>query len=215
MASGGPLGPRGCGGHSKRTGQLCGAPAVKGTDRCPVHGGKSLKQLKAEGQVRAEVMSWGLDSPTVDPGETLLRLVSQSARRADWLAGKLAEQTEEYAAEGDGSGFALHGIPPGLRALIGHKYDLTRDGEAVPVEEAIRGLAQLEAQERDRCARFAKLALDAGIAERTVRIAEQQGALIAGVLQRVLDALELSPAQRELVAVVAPRELRAIGAGVA
>ena len=159
-------------------------------------------------------MSWGLDSPTVDPAETLLRLVSQSARRADWLASRLAEQTEEYTSKGDG-GLTFDGIPPGLRALIGHKYDLDKDGNPVAVEEAIRGLAQLEAQERDRLARFCKLAIDAGIAERQVRIAEAQGALLAGVLQRVLAALDLSPAQQRLVAEVAPRELRALGAGAA
>jgi hypothetical protein len=40
--------------------------------------------------------------------------------------------------------------------------------------EAIRGLADLEAKERERCANFATKAIAAGLAERTVRIAERQ-----------------------------------------
>ena len=39
--------------------------------------------------------------------------------------------------------------------------------------EAIRGLADLEAKERERCANFASKAVAAGLAERTVRIAER------------------------------------------
>jgi hypothetical protein len=39
------------------------------------------------------------------------------------------------------------------------------------------GLAQLEAQERDRCAGFAAKAVAAGLAERTVRIAEDKVSL--------------------------------------
>jgi hypothetical protein len=39
--------------------------------------------------------------------------------------------------------------------------------------EAIRGLADLEAKERERCADFASKAVAAGRAERTVRVAER------------------------------------------
>ena len=59
--------------------------------------------------------------------------------------------------------------------------------------EYIRGLAQLEPQERDRCANFATKAVAAGPAERTVRIAERQGQLI--VLQAALREVDLSPEQ--------------------
>lgn len=203
-----PTGRHGCSGHAKGTGRLCEAWAIRGIDKCPKHAGKRLAEAKAEGAVRAEVMAWGLDDVHVDPGETLLRLVAQSARRVAWLSAELERQTQERAEAGAPS---FDGIPAGLRALIGHKYDLARDGTPVAVEEAIRGLAQLEAAERDRCARFAKLALDAGIAERQVRLAEEFGAGIAAVIRRVLAALDLSAEQQEAAAAVVPRELRAIG----
>lgn len=76
--------------------------------------------------------------------------------------------------------------------------------------EAVRGLAQLEAQERDRCVRFAKVAHDMGIADREIRLAEAQGQMLAGVISRILDALDLSAAQRALVSTVVPRELLAV-----
>jgi hypothetical protein len=52
--------------------------------------------------------------------------------------------------------------------------------------EAIRGLADLEAKERERCANFASKAVAAGLAESTVRIAERQGQLMVEMVQAVL-----------------------------
>jgi hypothetical protein len=40
------------------------------------------------------------------------------------------------------------------------------------------GLADLEAKERDRCGNFATKAIAAGLAERTVPVAERQGQLM-------------------------------------
>jgi hypothetical protein len=52
--------------------------------------------------------------------------------------------------------------------------------------------------ERDRLARICKLALDAGIAERAITLAEQQADAMVTVVNRVLDALELSGEQRAI-----------------
>jgi hypothetical protein len=49
-----------------------------------------------------------------------------------------------------------------------------RDVGVYVTGDAIRGLADLEAKERERCANFASKAVAAGLAERTVRIAERQ-----------------------------------------
>lgn len=172
-----------------------------------MHSGKTGKRAKAQGAVVVELSRWGLTDETVDPAETLLRLLAQSRRRADLYAELLQKAFDgdpDFPAELGGAG---------LSALVGFKYALTRDGDPVAVEEATRGLAELEAAERDRCARFAKLALDAGIAERQVRLAEQQGAMVADVIDRVLAALGLSDEQRALVPTIVPRELRAVTAG--
>jgi hypothetical protein len=57
------------------------------------------------------------------------------------------------------------------------------DGEA---DELRMLLAQYDA-ERDRCARFSKWAIDAGVTERQVRLAEQQGQKIAEVITTTID----------------------------
>lgn len=159
--------------------------------------------------MRREVTAWGLADEKVDAGETLLRLLAQSSRRAALYADLLERQyegTAAWLAEYSGTGIA---------ALVGHKFDLDKDGNPVAVEEAVRGLVRLEGEERDRCARFAKLALDAGIAERQVRLAEQQGALIARALRTMLERSGVDEATRALVLAQAPRALREIGSGVA
>jgi len=86
----------------------------------------------------------------------------------------------------------------------------------VPVEEAIRGLVQLEATERDRCAKYAKAAIDAGVSERLVRLEESKGTLIIEVMRHMLDLAEkagLGTEERRLVWAQAPAALRAIDGG--
>ncbi|WP_158548180.1 hypothetical protein [Desertihabitans brevis] len=65
-------------------------------------------------------------------------------------------------------------------------------------------------EERDRLVRVAAACLKAGIEERRVRIAEETGSLVAQVIRRVLDRLELTEQQRTLVGTVVPDELRAL-----
>lgn len=182
-----------CHGH-KQDGSPCGAYAITGGKVCGAHGGRP-KQTRSKAVVRAELMSWGLNDATEDPGEVLLRLVTQSARRA----ARYAEELEELVAES-----------PNLRtALIAEAH-----GEFGPVGEYVRGLATLEATERDRCATFATKAIAAGLAERQVRLAERQGALIADVLRAVLDdpAWGLSDAQKRKAPDIIRAHIRAIAA---
>ena len=65
----------------------------------------------------------------------------------------------------------------GVAALVGNTYGAAKDVGVCVTGEAIRGPADLEAKERDRCASFATKAIAAGLAERTVRVAERQGQL--------------------------------------
>src|SRR6478735_2154955 len=122
----------------KAGGIPCKAYAVHDTEYCRRHGSK-LPSIVAAGQVRAMVTKWGFSDTTVDPGETLLRLVTQSSIRAQ----RYAEELEAMVAE-----------KPQLRdALIGSVA-----GEFGKAGEYVKGLVILEAQERDRCANFCRLA---------------------------------------------------------
>jgi hypothetical protein len=58
--------------------------------------------------------------------------------------------------------------------------------------EAIRGLADFEGKERERCANFAAKAVAAGLAERTARGAERQGQLMVEMVQAALREVDLS-----------------------
>lgn len=83
----------GCG---KRTvsGALCRCRPAKGADMCRLHGA-AAPQVARRTLVKRELQEWGLTDTTVDPGTVLLRLVAQSSRRVEFLAGLLAES---YAA---------------------------------------------------------------------------------------------------------------------
>ena len=74
-----------CTAFSKQTGKQCKAKAIPGGTVCRWHGG-AAGQVKAKAAVRAELLGWGLGDATVDRGEVLPRLVTQSAARAERYA---------------------------------------------------------------------------------------------------------------------------------
>lgn len=182
---------------------------MAGTKRCTKHAGIPRWKAKAQGQVVMELKKWGLDghSTMKDAGEVLLKLVTQSSYRVEFYSQLLAE-AYELAERGD----SLDGIMTrrGVGALIGYRYGVDREGNRFAIEEAIRGLAQLELTERKLCADFATKAIAAGLAERQVRLAEQQGAMLYSVISAVLGDLRLSPEQEALIGEVVPRRLREI-----
>lgn len=233
-----PTGPRGCASR-RRDGELCTQPAIAGTKRCRMHAGKPAAQAKAEGAVVVELRSWGLNLEEVrDPGQTLLQLMTQSAMRAELYAG-LLQQAYEAAERLRAAEEQLRNTNPatlpgvesgsiadrerasadlqsifnsgGVSALIGSKWQSAGGefGGVFQAEEAIRGLVQLEAAERDRCAGMAAKAVAAGLAERQVRLAEQQGALVAGVIRAVLGDVGVDVGSPEVQRVVSTR-LRAL-----
>lgn len=207
--------PGRCG--AKSADGYCTQWPIKGTKRCRTHPGKPLAKARAEGAVVVELERWGLGDTTVDPGEVLLRLVSQSAARVEFYGGLLrkayeaaerlqaaeqAPQSDLLAAEtaqADLERVFNHG---GVAALIGNTYAADKNGGTFATGEAIRGLAQLESTERDRCANFAAKAVAAGLAERQVRLAEKHGAMLAAVLAEVVRGLGSDPADPAVAAVV-------------
>jgi hypothetical protein len=227
---------------SRSNGQPCQAQAVSGTDACRVHSGRPLAEHKAKGAVVNELSRWGIHDKTLDPGITLLQLMTQSFQRAR-LYGELLEQAYEAAERLQGTstpvdamdqveGQGPTGLPGvdskadrdratqdlqrifatgGVSALIGHQYAADKEGGVFATGEAIRGLVQLEAQERDRAAGMAAKAVAAGLATRQVELAERQGALVADVIRGVLGDLGLDVADPNVLRVVSGR-LRALSA---
>jgi len=144
---------------------------VPGATVCRNHGG-ATPAVAAKAAVRAEVFSWGLTDVHADPGEVLLRLVTQSAARAQRYADELEK---------------LVGESPSLReALVADVWVQPEHGGSYKAGQYIRGLAKLEAEERDRCANFATKAIAAGLSERVVRVAERQGETLAAIVATAL-----------------------------
>lgn len=184
-----------------KAGKACGRHAVIGATVCAVHGG-SAPQVKAKAAVRAEVLAWGLGDAVDDPGEVLLRLVTQSRMRVQQLSAEIERKVAEL------DGLSLESILVG-DTLVPGEFGETKVGEY------IRGLVQLEAQERDRLANFCAKAIAAGLAERTVRMAERQGEMLAAVLMAVIGStiLGLNETQRKVFPDVVRAELATLRTG--
>jgi len=214
-------------------GNPCKNRPIRGGTVCLAHGGRAPR-VRAKAAVRAELQDWGLGDTAVDPGEVLLRLVSQSAARAERYARLLEEAYEaaerlkqaheveyliEETAEGEEESAAVQRARDDLRrifntggisALIGHTYGDSKTGGIYATGEQIRGLADLEAKERDRCASMAAKAVAAGLAKRQVELAERQGALVAQLVLAMFDELGLTDEQREAAPDVLERHLRLV-----
>lgn len=177
--------PRHCGARKKpaRGGGFCQKPAGWGTDhvgtgRCRFHGGAtpSHNRKAQKDNAIAAVETYGLPRD-VDPDAALLEELHRTAGHVAWLNGIVTE------IDGDD----LHGPVGG-------------GPESIPREEPSIWL-RLYQEERKHLAAVAKSCIDAGIEERKVQLAEQQGALLAQVLQGVLDELGVKdgPKRRKVV----------------
>jgi hypothetical protein len=222
-----------CKALSKQTGQRCKRKAIPGGEVCRWHGG-AAGQVKVKAAIRAEVMNWRLGDTTVDPGEVLLRLVTQSAARAEMYAGLLQEAFDaaERLKQAHEDGAKLEALGDentdtgetarrdldrifntgGVAALVGNTYGAAKNVGVYVTGEAIRGLADLEAKERERCASFASKAVAAGLAERTVRVAERQGQLMVEMVQAALREVDLSPEQASAFKAALARQARELTA---
>lgn len=65
-------------------------------------------------------------------------------------------------------------------------------------------------EERMHLAKVSKMTIDAGVAQRLVTIAEDQGRILASAIKAVLRALNLSPEQASQVPIIVPQILRAV-----
>jgi hypothetical protein len=147
-------------------GRPCKEWAIRGGTVCATHGGRA-PQVKAKAAVRAEALDWGLGDSKVDPGEILLRLVTQSAARAQRYSMLLEEAydaAERLKRAHDAGGLDIDQANPmaetaredldrifntgGVAALVGNTYGAAKDVGVYVTGEAIRGLADLEAKER-------------------------------------------------------------------
>lgn len=181
-----------CGAVMERGG-TCPRPAGFGTDHpgtgcCKRHGGQYPSHLKTAGSNELKTL---LEEPDadIDPATALLWCVSLAAQEVRWVREQLAKVTE-----------------PTHLAPVGNLGGPS--GGYVGMQEEFDIWIQAQTHAVDRLARYCKMALDAGVAERMVRMAEKLGDLIAPLLQGVLSDLQLSPEQQAKAPEVVGRHLK-------
>jgi hypothetical protein len=99
-----------------------------------------------------------------------------------------------------------------LWIAYGQVYWLQAEIDRLDDTTTLEAMALIRAHrdERDRCARVAATALDAGVAERQVRVMEMYAEAIGRLLKGILTDLRLTPAQDKIAPEVVRRNLLAI-----
>lgn len=190
---------RRCTAHSKRSGTQCKRIPAEGATVCVMHGGNAPQVREAaerrvqQAYAERAVATYGLPRD-VDPHTALAEEVARTAGHVAWLGAKIAELEDDdlvwgVTAQDDKGATEFPGT------------DTT--SEAKP-----NVWVKLYQDERAHLTRVAKAAVDAGVEERRVQIAEQQGELIARVIRGVLD--DLGVGDREDVPRVVRRHLTAV-----
>lgn len=203
-----------CGAQRLNSDLFCTRPAGWGTThaglgRCRRHGGSTpTHQLAAQRELaRQAVIAYGLpqDIPT---DVALLEEVARTAGHVQALAGMVAE-------------IPMEDLAWGISEQTTKKVTLGGDGED---DDGVEGvvtetkrkaaphvLINMYLTERKHLVDVCKTVAGLEIEDRRVKLAEQQGALLATVVRAILGDLELSPDQWSKVPEVVPRHLRSIG----
>lgn len=191
-----------CGARKRQGEGTCTQAAGWGTDHvgagpCKLHGGATWAHRAAAGREIAQraVSTFGLPRE-VDPRDALLEEVHRSAGHVDWLRQQVADLEAGQVVWG----------PTEAKRSTG------KDGDSLTQAAAVNVWVQLYNEERRHLVNVSKAAIAAGIEERRVRLAEQQGAALAGVIRGILTDLDLTPAQAALVGEIVPRRLRELAA---
>ena len=190
-----------CAAHRKGTVTPCMGKPVRGSAVCRMHGAsapaprRKARQRVAIAAAVREVGRLG-GSLDVDPLDALLGLVREAAANVE-VYRRLAAGLEAAVGEPDERVVAI-----GEQVIYGEK-------SASHVPAAPHIFVAMYDSERDRLARYAKLCLDAGIDDRRVRLAEAQGAAMAGVIQAAV-AAAIGSLERGVGKAIKPERLRAL-----
>lgn len=182
-----------CGATARHTGEKCQLQAGFGTDhvgygRCKFHGGSTPKHRAAAArEIAAEMVAAG--SPVeIHPLDAILKAVSIAAGEVNYFTVLIRTLTLEDVGVQDMK------IRPLSRGKEGDSKTET------VVEKTTQADLHLWVRARqdslDRLVKYSKTALDAGIDERRVKMAEQTGGLIVRVLTHALDAIGLTSEQK-------------------
>lgn len=172
-----------CTAHSSQTGKPCQKAPLKGSTVCRSHGGKSPNGMAAAERhlsterAAAAVVTYGLPVD-IDPHDALMEEIARTAGHVRWLA-EMVQEIQPDALIWGKSGTETHqstGFQAGQYASVSHA--------AAP-----NIWLTLYQSERTHLVNVCKAAIGAGIEERRVRLAEGMGALLANVIESILEDL--------------------------
>lgn len=211
-------GTQACTGHissGEEQGRACTNPPRRGGYVCRYHGGNigvvqraaetRLKLMEAQGEIAALMAQ--CDLPDQDPAMGLLEVVRVSGAMMRLLTVKVGELSEdpevhEVLVESKTGELSTKKVS-GLDGFWGY----TKDGEMTP-----HPYVQLLKVWNERYEKACSVALSSGIAERQVRLAEQQAELVGLVVKGILSKLNLTPAQWELAPTVVREQMQLLSA---
>lgn len=176
-----------CGAKTKQGKGTCRKPAGWGTGHpgsgtCRLHAGNTPGANKRAAVVAMQNLAHPID---VEPHEALIHCVQLSAGEVHYCSLQIQalEESELTVTE----------VATKEGVERGEPTSTTEESNAASLNIWIR--ARHDAM--DRLARYSKMAMDAGVDERRVALAEGMAALIAPVIGRILEGLGLSAAQQK------------------
>lgn len=189
--------------------KACHRPKGWGTNHvgiggCKLHGGNAPGSVKAAQREIATNAVQTLGAPMdIGPADALLMEVQRTAGHVAWLQHMIAGMEAGELVWG----LAEEVIEPDIK---------NEDGDVITAQVVGKMKAvpnvwyQIYAQERRHLATACKLALDAGVNERIVRMYEQAADTFVTLIENVLNRLNLTADQRKEVPAAVVAELRTI-----
>lgn len=172
--------------HARNSGHLGGSPATTPS---------GISRARRREQLRSTAATNGLSVRNTSQANKLLATFG-GKRRTDPLAAFLQQI---YEANGNVEFY---------RARVRELHSLYVSGRSERQE--VQAVIRLYNDERDRLHKYLVAAARIGLEQRTVKLLEMQAQLIVGVVQGVVDGLELAPEQRARAMKLAADALRSM-----
>jgi hypothetical protein len=189
--------------------RACHRPAGWGTQhqgegRCKLHGGNSPTHKKGveRERARAAVVTYGLPKD-VDPTTALLEEVQRTAGHVAWLAVKVQGLSEDELVWGVTKETTNWERNPDTEGVQSADSVVERRAE-------VNAWVKLYQTERAHLARVSAAAIQAGVSERIVNVFRQVGQTYIQLIDRVMEQMDLSDAQRLALPGIMTQELRAL-----
>lgn len=186
-------------------GEQCKNTSIPGGNVCRYHGGAAPQVINAAErrfeEARARLAAEQVLGSAVvgcSPYEVLQDALDRAQQMVLFYRSKVIEVGLESPSK------LVSGVTR-IKSKEGAQEGLERTVETVP-NVWLRLLGEAE----KHVVWVASKMIEAGVSERRVMLAEEQGAILADVIERVLDRLSLSEEQRVLVGEVVPAELLAV-----